>query len=132
MAEEPTKEDPVKLAKWLEQSGKYAEAAKIYEREVKAHPFREYNYTRLMMIYRKDKDYRNEMRIINSGISAFSDYYKPASLSKNKNVVKLSRQLNKMVGLTDEKGNNLFDAGPIGKWKRRKEAVLKKISGNKK
>jgi hypothetical protein len=123
----PTGDQPIQLAKWMEQNGKPAEAAKIYERELKAHPFREHNYNRLMMIYRKNKDYRNELRIINTGINAFTEYYKPESISNNKSVARLSRQLNKLVGLTDEKGNSLFDAGPIGKWKMRKGVVLKKL-----
>ena len=127
----PPKDHPVELARWLEQNGKAAEAAKIYERELKAHPFREHNYNRLMMIYRKTGDYRNELRVINEGIKAFTEYYKPESASKNKNVARLRRQLNKLVGLTDDKGNSLFDAGPIGKWKARKTVVLKKMQKNK-
>lgn len=123
----PAKNEPVEMAKWLEKKGRLDEAAKIYERLLKAHPWREYNYSRLMMIYRKEKDYKNELRVINTGIKAFEEFYKPSVVGKNKNVIKLSKQLNVLVGLTDKKGNPLFDAGPIGKWKKRKQLVLKKM-----
>ena len=80
-----------------------------------------------MMIYRKKKDYKNELRVINEGIKVFRELYTPSSAGKNRNVIKLSRQLSMVTGLTDKKGKSLYDAEPIGKWKKRKQVVLKKL-----
>ena len=114
-------------ARWMEVNGRLPQAAKLYEKLVKLHPFREEYYNRLIIIYRKQKDYKNELRIINLGIKNFREYYAPSFTGKNNRIIKLSRQLNKMVGLTDKKGNSVYEAGPIGKWKKRKELVLKKL-----
>ncbi len=116
-------------ARWMEENGRLSEAAKLYEKLVKLHPYKEENYGRLMIIYRKQKDYKNELRVINLGIKNFQEYYAPSLTGKNNQVIKLSRILSKMVGLTDKKGNNLIEPGPIENWKKRKGLVLKKIKG---
>lgn len=114
-------------ARWMEVNGRLQQAAKLYGKLVKLHPFREENYSRLIIIYRKQKDYKNELRVINLGIKNFKEYYTPSFAGKDTRIIRLSRQLNKMVGLTDKKGNSVYEAGPIGKWKKRKELVLKKL-----
>ena len=78
-----------------------------------------------MIIYRKLKDTKNETRIIDSGIKAFTEFYTPAA-SKNSNVVKLSNKLNFLVGLTDKKGKAIHDPEPIATWKKRKQILLGK------
>jgi hypothetical protein len=125
--EQPAKDDIAAMAKYKEKTGDMEEAAKLYEKLVSKHPAGEHNYNRLMMIYRKQKDFKNELRVINSGIKVFQDLYTPSSLGKHKNIIKLSKQLNMMTGLTDKKGNALYEAEPIGKWKKRKQIVLKKL-----
>ncbi|MEO6723299.1 MAG: hypothetical protein ABIN67_23230 [Ferruginibacter sp.] len=123
----PAKDDLQGMAKYREKEGDLAEAAKLYEKILKAHPSNELSYNRLMMIYRKQKDFKNELRVINDGIKAFQQLYTPSSIGKHKNIVKLSKQLNMLTGLTDKKGKSLYDAEPIGKWKKRKQVVLKKL-----
>ena len=126
-SEKSAKEDLVGIAKYKEREGNLDEAAKVYETIIKYHPANEYSYNRLMMIYRKNKDYRNELRVINEGIRIFQELYTPSSVGKHKNVIKLSRQLSMLTGLTDKKGKSLYEPEPIGKWKKRKLVVLKKL-----
>ena len=126
-SEKSAKEDLVGIANYKEREGNLDEAAKVYETIIKYHPANEYSYNRLMMIYRKKKDYKNELRVINEGIKVFRELYTPSSAGKNRNVIKLSRQLSMVTGLTDKKGKSLYDAEPIGKWKKRKQVVLKKL-----
>ena len=120
----PAKNDHLGMAKYLEKKSRLDEAAKVYEKLIITHPTTEFSYNRLMIIYRKQKDYKQELRVINTGLKAFTDYYTPSLVGKNKNVVKLSKQLSIMVGLSDKKGKNLYDAEPVNKWKKRKEIVL--------
>ena len=70
-ADLPLDADNLTTAKALEKSGKLEEAAAFYETETKHHPHEAFSYTRLMIIYRKLKDTKNETRIIDSGIKAF-------------------------------------------------------------
>jgi tetratricopeptide (TPR) repeat protein len=123
----PVKDDLFRTAKYEEKEGNLDEAAKLYEALIKSYPANEYSYNRLMMIYRRQKDYKNELRIINEGIRIFQELYTPSAIGKHKNIIKLSRQLNILTGLTDKKGKSVYDAEPIGKWKKRKQVVLKKL-----
>lgn len=124
----PPKDDQFGLARYLEKKGMLKEAAKTYEKLIKQEPYRESNYNRLMMIYRKQKDYKNEIRIINTGIETFRNFYMPSAIGKHKSIIDLSKKLNVLIGLSDKKGNKLTDAEPIAKWKKRKATVLKRIN----
>ena len=99
---------------------------KDYEEAIKANPLFEKAYDRLMIFYRKDKDYKNELRIINTGIKSFEDFYKSRK-SRSKKIAEISKKLNRSFGFTDKKGNTVYDPEPIARWKKRKATVEKKI-----
>ncbi len=80
-----------------------------------------------MMIYRKQKKLESELQVISTGINAFSNFYMPSAKGKQKSIISLSKKLSMLIGLTDKKGKSLVDTEPIGKWKKRKEIVLKKL-----
>lgn len=126
--EMPPPEDLLGTARYLEKKGDLKAAARIYEKLVKKETLKEFTYNRLMMIYRKQKDFKNELRVINSGIQTFQDFYMPSAVGKHKTIISLSKKLNVLIGLTDSKGRSLAEAEPIKKWKKRKEIVLKKLS----
>lgn len=86
-------------------------------------------YKRLMIIYRKLKEPKQELRIINEGIKAFEEFYKPDAAGKHKTIVSLSNRISQLTGLTDKKGKSLLDREPIAGWKKRKAVVTKKIKG---
>ena len=121
------KDDLIATAKYEETEGNLDEATKLYEALIKSYPANEYSYNRLMIIFRRKKDYKNELRVINEGVRTFQELYTPSAIGKHKNVIKLSKQLNILTGLTDKKGKSVYEAEPIGKWKRRKQVVLKKL-----
>jgi len=114
----------------LEKNGELDEAASIYEKIIKADPHRETAYNRLMIILRKQKDYKKELALINKGIKTFKDFYEPGSKkSFNKKVEQISKALLKSTGLADKKGAPLYQQEPIGRWTLRKQIVEKKLSG---
>ena len=86
-------------------------------------------YTKLMILYRKQKKYKEELALINKGLAHFKEYQIQRSTSKktSASVKKISSNLNKSLGLTDKKGNSIFEPEPIPTWKRRKTAVEKKL-----
>ena len=93
-------------------------AIKDYEEAIKLNPLAEKAYDRLMIIYRKEKDYKNELRIINAGIKSFENFYR-SKKSRSKKIASF--------GFTDKKGNAVYDPEPIARWKKRKATVEKKI-----
>lgn len=106
------------------------QAAALYKQAIKAEPNNEYPYDRLMIIYRKLKQNKEELRVINEGIKFFEDHYQARSQElsgKNRKIKQLSNALMKSVGLQDKKGKSLYYPEPIAKWKKRKQIVEKKL-----
>ena len=121
-------------AKEAEANDKLEQAAKLYEQGLKEKPLNEFFYDRLMIIYRKLKRHKDELRIINEGIKRFEEANKQRAqkLGKNKTTItRLSNALLKASGLVDKKGKPVYEPGPIEKWKKRKLVVEKKIKSGK-
>jgi len=57
----------------LEKAGKIEEAVQKYENNVSNRVIATHSYDRLMIIYRKRKQYHDEIRIIKTAIEVFSD-----------------------------------------------------------
>jgi tetratricopeptide (TPR) repeat protein len=117
-------------AKEAEQNEDLAEATKLYERAVKQAPVDERAYNRLMIIYRKEKDYEAELKTIDKGIDAFTNLYASKTkkiVGNDKEAIRLSNALAKSLGLKDKKGNDLIEHEPIATWKKRKAVVMKKL-----
>lgn len=105
----------------------------FYEGLLKKNPVHEEAYRRLMILYRKQKNYRKELAVIRAGIRAFEELYQPSrALTGNKKITALSRALLKSTGLADKKGNPLYQKEPLGSWTRRKTIVEKKIKSQTK
>lgn len=116
----------LKQAREFEAEGELEKSAADYERVVKQHPLEESAYNRLMIIYRKLKQPKKELKIINRGIDAFKAHHeqKLKTFSGNNAIGKLSRALLKSVS-----GKNLKTLDypqPVPKWTKRKEALEKK------
>lgn len=58
--------------KRLEQAGKIEEAKKLYEKNISMNFEGNFPYDRLAVLYRKEKDYDNEIRVLNHAIHVFS------------------------------------------------------------
>jgi hypothetical protein len=102
-------------------------AIEIYNQILKKDPLQTHAYDRLMILYRKEKDYKSELSIINSGIKTFEKFYKDQLGKPSKKISEISKQLNKAFNLVDKQGNSLYAPEPVGTWQKRKEVVKKKI-----
>ena len=112
----------------LEREGELAAAAEAWNKVRIAHPLRAKSYDRLMIIYRKLKEYDKELKVINSAISAFHKKHKEQQISFPRKITVLSKALLKATGLADKKGNNIYRPGEVEKWEKRKELLLKRKS----
>jgi tetratricopeptide (TPR) repeat protein len=114
-------------AKAYEAEGELESAAENYEQVIKQHPLEEQAYSRLMIIYRKLKEPKKELKVINKGLDAFMEQHekKLHAYSGNDAIGKLSKALLKSVS-----GKNLKSLDypqPVPKWAKRKEALEKKL-----
>ena len=108
-------------------------AEKLYKKQLQQKAFNASLYTRLMIIYRKQKKYKEELEIINKGLQNFKeDHIKRSAKKASSSIIKkLSKSLNKSLGLIDQKGNMLYEPEPVPAWKKRKETVEKKLKKEK-
>jgi len=116
-------------AKAAEANDAIAEAIANYKCCIKLRPAYEPAYNRLMILYRKNKEPKKELDIINNGIKAFEAIYNNASKKTlTKTAVQLSKSLSKSTGLTDKKGKDLFEQPPIPRWRQRAALVQKRLT----
>lgn len=115
-------------AKAFEASADTEKAAAAYEKAIRENPLNEYAYDRLMIIYRKNKEYKKEKAVIVAAIKAFDQFYKNASkVSRSKKIVSLSKAFMKSTGLADNKGKILYQKEPLARWNKRKAVVEKRL-----
>jgi len=119
----------LKQARAVEAEGEPEKAAAIYEQAVKQNPFEELPYNRLMVIYRKLKQPKDELKIIIKALDVFQSHYdqKKAQFSGRDNIGQLSKALLKSVTGSSKKTSYTRYPEPIHKWTLRKKAVQKKL-----
>jgi hypothetical protein len=121
------------LAKEFEQNEDYAEAMEAYHQDVKENPGHENSWHRLMVLYRKERNYKKEWETITDAIAAFEKLYTPGGKKAHgKKIETISKALMRSTGLTDRKGKPVYQPEPLGKWYRRRELLKKKMNGTKK
>lgn len=121
-------EDLLNKAKLLEKKGASEEATSVYEKIIRKDPFDEYAYNRLMIIHRKNKEYKKEKAVLDTAIKAFQQLYSESlRLSATPRIKTLSKQILKATGLADKSGNLLYEREPLYRWNKRRELVVKKI-----
>ena len=131
--EKMTIEQRNELASNAEKNDQLEKAIGLYEENTRAPRPDEFAFQRLMIIYRKSREYKKELDVINRGIKAFKTQYAEqqnrahAGHKDRRKIARLSSELMKKLGLADKKGNELYQPEPIGAWLKRKELVEKKI-----
>ena len=119
------------MAREAESAGKLEDAATHYEQLIKENSSDEFVFDRLMILYRKLKLYKEELRTINKGIKVFEDIYKKPTgrkSAKQEKLTTLSNAFMKSAGLKDKKGNLLYTPEPLSRWMKRKRVVEKKLT----
>lgn len=122
----------------LEKEGNIQEAINIYEKNIVDEYPAIQSYERLMVLYRKNKDYDNELRVINTAIKAFGKenearYNNAIKNQKNKKYleeIQLANETN--TGVKNDEGWYIFLPYNIMKYIERLEKVKKLIESNKK
>jgi len=110
-----------------EAAGDIDEAIALYQGALKKYPQQAAIYDRLMILHRKEKQYKKELSVINAGIKAFTALLQPAKNIRAGKVANLSKSILRSVGLTDKKDRPLYHPQPIARWQKRKRTVEQKL-----
>jgi hypothetical protein len=114
-----------------------AEDITLYEQQVKSGTVDPFPYDRLMIYYRKQKDLKKELEIINRALKVFTDHLKEKTgkmlqgARSRATIKRLSDKISKSAGLIDKKGNPIYLPEPLPRWTKRKQAVQDKLKNFK-
>lgn len=117
----------------LEQEKSYAEAARQYEKILKSNPIHIDANNRLMIVYRKLKEYKKEFALIIKAISAHEKRIEENQrqwIKEHSKMATLSRPLAKSLGLLTTKGLPVQENELLDRWKRRKAILSKKLKSH--
>ena len=104
------------VAREFEAAGDTDSALSIYLRLLKKEPLNDKIYDRLMILYRKLKEPKKEMEILNQGMRKFEERYAKKHKTPPVRITQLSSALLKATGLADKKGKSLYAPEPLGRW----------------
>lgn len=117
-------------AREAEEQDNLDKAIRLYEQNIREDYSDEYAFERLMIIYRKQKQYKDELRVINRGIDVFQHNLKEhlkQTLSRHIDGKKLEQLSNAILKKTGSKKQELHYPDPIDKWMKRRETVQEKL-----
>jgi hypothetical protein len=124
----PEESDLIKLATKQEKAGQLDVAITTWNLLLNEHPAYTRGYDRLMILYRKKRDYKKELKIIQQAIKGYQERNKERQPKYGAKVISLSKSLLKATGLGDSKGNSLYQPGELSKWTKRADLVRKRIA----
>ena len=121
--------DYIDQARAAEAEGDVKKAIEHYEHAIGQQPVLELPYTRLMILYRKEKRYKDELRIINKALEVYKQHYdaKAAPYAGSGKLAQVSKALLKSLTGTTKRSSYTAYPEPIPKWSIRKKALEKKI-----
>ena len=116
-----------------EAAGDTEKAIELYEKSIKNDTLTTTPYDRLLVLYRKLKQYADELRVLKKGIAIFTqrqnNQLKQAfsHAKRKRHVQNLGMKLAKSLGAIDRKGQSTYQPEPLGKWLKRKAVVEKRL-----
>ena len=119
-----------KDAQGAEQDNHIDKAIQLYEQNIKEDYADEFAFERLMILYRKEKEYKEELRVIRRGIEVFRQSMKEHlkhSLSRHVDSKKLEQLSNAILKKTGSKKPEVHFPDPVDKWIKREEIVKQKL-----
>jgi hypothetical protein len=112
-------------ARQAEQAGKTSAAICLYKQLV-ARSYNEYAFNRLMILYRKGKQYAQEIATARRAIRALQQHLSHRRKRLSGKAAHTSKALLRSLGLTDRKGNSLYQPDPMPRWIKRITTAEKK------
>jgi len=118
-------------AKVLEADGEIDEAMEVYQRVLKNDPLNETAISRLLVLYRRRKEYKQELALLRSALSAYEAEQlavQDAWRKKHQKAARISLSLAQKLGVTGKKKTApVYDDRLATTWRRRKAVVMKRL-----
>ena len=124
-------EERNQLAHQAELENDLSKASRLYEQNIKEDYADEFAFDRLMIIYRKQKEFEKELKVIERGVELFQQHMKEHlknSLGRRIDEGTLEQLSDAIIKKSGRKNNDLNYPHPIHTWLKRKEIVEKKLS----
>src|SRR5882762_8022118 len=118
----------------LEKAGRLSDAAAIYQKLFNSDPTSEQVIGRLLVMYRKLKDYRKELSVLNDAIAAYQKRQKAAREKWIQSHPKAASAGRSMLRQLEKTGNAVIGLGEnhaVERWMKRKQLVTSRITGKK-
>lgn len=118
-------------AREQERQGNLSQAEELYLMTIKADALKLEAYTRLMIVYRKQKLYKKELAIINKAIKTYEGAIKAEQQGRaqaNRKAARLSKTLAEHLGLVDKNGLPVYEDKAVAGWRKRKQMVSHKLA----
>ncbi len=118
-------------AKEAELASDIEKAIRYYEKATRLKPLEPFAYNRLMIIYRKGKNYTAELNTIKRGIEKILQEKQKREKNfntKHKKAARLSKTLLKVLGLAGSKDTDTAYSEPVNTWQKRKLIVEQKLT----
>jgi hypothetical protein len=120
------------LVEWLNEARQLEEedkslAVKEYKQIALAYPTNEKAFNRLMILFRQLKSPKDEIYWIDKAIGNFQKRFKKPGIRPNSKIASLSKSISHSTGLSDKKGNALYQPAPTDRWHKRKEILIKRM-----
>jgi len=120
----------IEQAKNAEENSELQKAAVLYQQAIRQEPLEEFPYNRLMIIYRKFKQPKDEHKVIAKALEVFKNHYdrKTEPYTGKDKLGQVSRALLKSLSGNEKKLSYTTYPEPIPKWTIRKKTLEKKIA----
>jgi hypothetical protein len=70
---------------------------------------------------------KDELYWINKAISNFQHRFEKSTRQPNAQIKKLSKTISYSTGLSDKKGNSIYQPAPVSRWQKRKNLIQRKL-----
>lgn len=122
--------DLIAKARQFEREENFEEAAPLYEKVVQQDPLNENAINRLLIIYRKLKEYRKEIQLLNTSIKASSSKMQEQQTAWSKKhpaAARASKSLLRSLGGARAKVAPAYEEAAVRNWRKRKENLVKRM-----
>ena len=120
-------------AKVLEAEGETEEAMEIYQRVLKNDPLNETAVSRLLVLYRRQKAYKEELALLKAAILAYEAEQlagQEAWRKKHQKAARISLSLAQKLGVAGKKRTApIYDNRLVTTWRKRMAVVMKRLKG---
>lgn len=125
--------DLMAMAREQEEQGNIAEAGALYEKIFAEDALNGQAVNRLLIMYRKLKQYRKEMQLLNAAIKANTgrvQQQQQAWSKKHPKAARASRSLLRSLGTKTRRTSAMpqYEEAIVATWRKRKENLAKKLA----